>query len=363
MNTSGTASNSKSKRKRVDLEPETPVSPAVVLEPCTTRRRTRQLPRPTPGQLQIPPVKAPPSSSRRASPPAGPSSPPAPASGSTPVPNFTSAPAPAPAPAPAIKAVDPDVIDRWLKSGQEFYCSQCVIPFAGNESCYGHLTIGPPHGNKATRCPECAVSLPNLKTFKKHVEDTSHMSIPGRAGLVISDSMTRLIGVSAFTTKGCPHCKLQVPDDPRLKELRKHMVLEHYCRWCKQVFISRESRERHYHGQHAVCPSCRQPFSTKESLFYHQAQHQAKFPGCLQVPDHHQYRCLICWESIFGLENLMRHRAIHRCYTREYTCDDCDYSGSLTLVRTHVIDTGHMEYHRAPAPANTNAQAGPSTRD
>jgi hypothetical protein len=233
------------------------------------------------------------------------------------------------------------------------YCTQCLLAYKGNDSMYEHLTALDPHGNKTARCPQCAVVVPNFEEFVSHIEQTTHLKIPESDGLVASDSMSKLLGVSAFTTKGCPYCGIQFPDDPRLDQLYEHTLAEHFCRWCRTRHPSRESRDRHYHTKHTVCTSCKQPFATTSSLRDHQAQHQAIFPGCLQVPAHHRYRCLSCWKSIHGLDALVRHRGLHRADKR-YGCEDCDVKGSANDIREHVLATKHMQYQRPNSSSTTS---------
>ena len=57
------------------------------------------------------------------------------------------------------------------------------------------------------------------------VEKTSHMRIPGReGGLMMFGSMTDLMGVSFFTTRGCSFCGIAFANDPRDEKLFYHMT-------------------------------------------------------------------------------------------------------------------------------------------
>jgi hypothetical protein len=160
------------------------------------------------------------------------------------------------------------------------YCAQCLLAYKVNDSMYEHLTALDPHGNKTVGCPQCAVVVPNFEEFVSHIEETTHPKIPENDGLVASDSMSKFIGVSAFTTKGCPYCRIQFPDDPRLDQLYEHTLAEHFCRWCRTRHPSRESRDHHYHNKHTVCTSCKQPFATTSNLQEHQTA-SGHFSGLL----------------------------------------------------------------------------------
>lgn len=179
---------------------------------------------------------------------------------------------------------------------------------------------------------------------------------------MISGSMTNIIGVSVFTTRGCPWCHIEFPDGSHQEGLQEHIRMKHYCRWCHRAFKTSAARQDHYATKHRVCPVCQEAFVSAETFNNHRVKprcpSQVIFTACLKVPDHHEYRCLECWKSFHSVKDIVRHRSLHR-EDKWYSCEDCNLKASPNDIAKHVLNTTHMHCRSPLPPAYKNAKSGP----
>ncbi|GHJ87591.1 hypothetical protein NliqN6_3993 [Naganishia liquefaciens] len=258
-----------------------------------------------------------------------------------------------------------EIVERWIETDIEFYCAQCVLGFQGSSVAYNHITHGTDHEQMTPRCTECFQVIEDYRAFLQHVAATSHMRVTGREGrLVISPSMTDLLGVTVFTTRGCPYCHAQIPDDSRNQKLKEHVRVVHLCQWCHSAYPNKEIRNRHYREEHSMCPKCDEPFVSVAAMHQHRTQRQIParltFPGCLKVPAYHMYRCLYCWKSFHGLEKLMVHRELHKD-GELFNCEDCHFVGSREDVAIHALNRRHMRIRLPTALVSASAYRNPNS--
>lgn len=60
-------------------------------------------------------------------------------------------------------------------------------------------------------------------------------------------------------------------------------------------------------------------------------------------------------------ELLEEHRSTHR-HGKDYTCEDCEFKGTIFDVRDHVVNSNHMKFRLPPPPAYNDAKSGPAER-